>query len=184
MGDAQGHSLWPDEGPLSTVIVQVAVLSDLLEKLRRLAAENGWSEEEALRIALANGVHYLLGEKRLASAPADEASLRAEVARLTEELMDMHSMYAVMKFRAFTLEQEKQVLEFRVTGLEGENRMSAWRLAKFRKDEEALRAELRRLQEENERLSQEVTALRGPSPPPPPPGWRRLLARLRARGKE
>ena len=158
--------------------VQVTLPRQLLQQALALARENRWSDDEAFRIVFAYGVSYLLGERRLGEAMARDDDLAQEVRRLTDDLMTMHSMYAVMKFRAFTLEQEKQVLEFRVTGLEGENRMSAWRLAKFRQDEEALRAEIATLEAENRRLREQLA---GQKPAPAPQSRRGLLGRLRKR---
>jgi hypothetical protein len=146
--------------PWGPETVHFTVPRDLLRKALALAQENRWSDDEALRIVFAYGVSYLLGERRLREAMARDHELAQEVQRLTDELMTMHSMYAVMKFRAFTLEQEKQALELRIAGLEGENRMYAQRLAKFRQDEEALRAEIATLEGEKRRLEAENRRLR------------------------
>jgi|FLYL01.1.fsa_nt_gi hypothetical protein len=157
--------------------VKVGLSNEVLEQVRRLAEENGWAEEEALRIILANGLFYLLGEQRLAELNLRDSELGVEVTRLTAELMDAQSKYAVMKFRAFTLQQDNQALEFQNTALRVENGMAMSRLDKFREDEELLRAELRRLQNENEQLRRRASALAEPAEAPSsrPSLVRRLL---------
>jgi len=93
--------------------------------------------------------------------------------------MDMHSMYAVMKYRAYTLSEAKQALEFNVTGLETENRWSTSRLWQFRADEERMQKELDALRGENERLRQRLAGFEAPGGEPASPQPRRpLLARV------
>lgn len=160
--------------------VQMSLSKDVLDQARKLAEENGWSEEEALPIIFANGLFYLLGRQRLAGLDGHDPDLAAEVRRLTAELMDIQSKYAVIKFRAFTLQQDNQALEFQNTALRVENGMAVSRLDKFREDEEALRADLSRQRTENEQLRQRL----GLSQPvavarTPPSLFRRLLPWLR-----
>lgn len=140
---------------MATETVELSLSNEMVAQTQELAKENGWDEDEAYRIVFANGLAYLSGQRRLRGLEGvldDGAAVTGELKRLLSELMDVQSKYAVMKFRAFTLDQAKQVLEFNVTGLRGENRLSAWRLQKFREDEELLRTEIARLKEENERL--------------------------------
>jgi DNA repair exonuclease SbcCD ATPase subunit len=177
-----GREMYADlfEG-VSPTSIQVPVLQEVANQARKLAEENGWSEEDAFQILFAHGLYYLLGEQRLQGSDGHEADAVAEVKRLTAELMDMQSKYAVMKFRAYTLNEAKQSLEFNLVGLETENRWSGERLKKFREDEELLKAKLSRVNEEIEQLRQRLAVLEGTAPPPlPRPGVvRRLLQRLR-----
>ena len=165
----------------STTLIEVRVLGETLREANHLIGENGWKVDEGLRIIFANGLYYLRGQKRIEGLDGYESGLAAEVERLSKELMDMQSMYAVMKFRAFSLEQAKQTLEFNVVGLEGENRWSGERMKKFREDEELIRAEVDRLRQENEQLRQRLSVLEGTAEPPPPETGlvRRLLRRVR-----
>lgn len=161
--------------------VQMSLSKDVLDQARKLAEENGWSEEEAVQIIFANGLFYLLEQQRLAGLDGQGPDLAAEVRRLTAELMDLQSKYAVMKFRAFTLQQDNQTLQFQNTGLRAENGMAMSRLDKFREDEELLRAELRRIQQENDQLCRRLALLEGEIEVPPtrPSLIRRLLPWLR-----
>lgn len=179
-----GREMYADlfEG-VSPASIQVPVLQEVANQARKLAEENGWSEEDAFQILFAHGLYYLLGERRLQGSDGQDAHAVAEVKRLTAELMDMQSKYAVMKFRAYTLNEAKQNLEWNLVALETENRWSGERLKMFREDEELLRAEVSRLSTENEELRQRLAVLEGTAPPPlPRPGLvRRFLQRLRGR---
>lgn len=168
-------------GDAWTTLIEIRIHSEMLKEANRLIGENGWEVDEGLRIIFANGLFYLLGRRRLEGLDGGQADLAEEVKRLTAELMDMQSKYAVMKFRAFTLQQDNQTLEFQNTGLRGENRMAMSRLTKFREDEQALTAELSRLRAENERLRQRLGLVEGDAtlPRPRPSLVRRLLPWLR-----
>jgi len=147
----------------STVTIEVLLLKETLRDAKPLIDEQKWSEQEGLQIIFANGLYYLRGERQLQHLPAGTDGLAAEVERLTTELMDMHSKYAVMKFRAYTLNEAKQALEFNVTGLETENRWSTARLWQFRADEERMQKELEALRAENQRLRQRLAQLEAPA---------------------
>jgi hypothetical protein len=178
-GDTREMYVDPLKGA-SAVTIEVPLLEETLRDAKALTEGQKWSEQEGLQIIFVNGLYYLRGERQLQEVPGWPDGLGGEVQRLTTELIDMQSKYAVMKFRAFTLDQAKQVLEFNVVGLEGENRLSAWRLQKFREDEELLRAELGRVKEENEQLRQRLALFEGQiEVPQPRPGFvRRLIAWL------
>jgi len=163
----------------STVTIEVLLLKETLRDAKPLIEEQKWSEQEGLQIIFANGLYYLRGERQLQHLPARTDGLAAEVERLTTELMDMHSKYAVMKFRAYTLNEAKQALEFNVTGLETENRWSTARLWQFRADEERMQKELDALRAENERLRQRLAELEAPEAEPTTQRRRQpLLARI------
>lgn len=164
---------------VSATTVEVPLLEETLRNARALIEQEKWDEQEGLQIIFANGLYYLRGEKQLQGIPGGTDGLAAEVQRLTTELMDMHSMYAVMRFRAYTLSEAKQALEFNVTGLEVENRWSTARLWQFRADEERMQKELEALHAENERLRQRLAQLEAPEAEPAPQQARKpLLGRL------
>lgn len=144
--------------------VSIALLEEEVRRAEELITANGWPRDEGMHIIFANGLAYLEGSARLRQATESEG-VSEEVERLTRELMDMHSKYAVMKFRAFSLDQAKQVLEMNVTGLEAENRASGSRIWKFREDEERLKGEVSRLKLENEQLRREIAVLQGTAEP-------------------
>ena len=163
----------------SATSVQVSLLEETLRNAKALIEEQKWDEQEGLQIIFANGLYYLRGERSLGRLSCDHDALAREVERLTEELMDMHSKYAVMKFRAYALNEAKQALEFNVTGLETENRWSTARLWQFRADEEQMQKELEALHAENRRLRQRLAELETPEAEPTTQRRRQpLLARI------
>jgi hypothetical protein len=164
----EGNEMYKDlfKG-VSTTTIPIPVLLEELEKAKVLFADNKWSEEEGTQIIFANGLAALQGMARLQEVSGTDGAFGSELERLTRELMDMQSKYAVMKFRAFTLDQAKQALEMNVTGLQVENRASGSRIWKFRADEEMLKGELHQLKAENERLGREIAVLRGEAEPEP-----------------
>jgi septal ring factor EnvC (AmiA/AmiB activator) len=148
---------------VSATTVEVPLLKETLRDARALIEQEKWDETEGLQIIFANGLYYLREERSLSKLSCDHDALAREVERLTRDLMDMHSMYAVMKYRAYTLSEAKQGLEFNITGLEVENRWSTSRLWQFRADEEEMRKELDALRTQNERLRQRLAQFEEPT---------------------
>jgi len=101
-------------------VVQIPILEETYQDILRLCQENEWEEEEGLRTVLAYGLGYLQGERELARLNVDGADLAAELQAKVEELSSYHSMYAVMKFKAFKLLQVARTLEMNVAGLRAE----------------------------------------------------------------
>ncbi len=163
-----------------TCEVQLRALDERYSQAMALCRENDWPEQEGLLIIFANGLHYLRGEKYLQGLDDSPDHLATEVKRLTDELMNVQSMYSVMKFRAYLLNQDNQALEFQNTALKTENRWSGARLRQFREDEELLRVELAKVKQESEQLRKQLAVLEGTAEPAPPePGFaQKLLRRL------
>lgn len=148
------HEETRDLADASKASVEIYILQDDLARACRLIEENEWGQEEGLLNIFVSGLYYLLGERRLQAIGSDHASATEEMERLIKDLMLYQSMYSVMKYRAFTLGEEKYVLEGNVSGLRAADRFSNERLKIFRRDEEMLRARLAELEEENSRLRQ------------------------------
>lgn len=129
--------------------VEVQMLEETYEEAMRLAAENGWDEAEALLIVFANGLAYLKGERRLDSVAGDEGDLKSALLEMTERCMEMESMYAAMKFRAYYLAEDRRTLELNVTGLRLDNNAMRKRLFEYRSEVEELKAQVERLEQEN-----------------------------------
>ena len=139
-------------------IVQIPILEETYQDILQMCLENEWEEEEGLRTVLAYGLGYLQGERELARLNVvDGADLAAELQAKVEELSSYHSMYAVMKFKAFKLQQVARTLEMNVAGLRGE-------LAFYQSAPSLLREQISQLQEENARLRERLAA----SPPDEP----------------
>jgi len=154
--NGNGESRGPLAGASKTA-VEISILDEDLDRARRLIADNNWGQDEGLLNVFVSGLYYLLGERSLQAIGSDHGSLAEEVEKLVKELMLYQSMYAVMKYRAFTLSQDKHVLEGNVAGFKAADRFSNARLRTFRDDEEALKAENERLREENEQLRKSLT---------------------------
>ena len=154
--NGNGESRGPLAGASKTA-VEISILDEDLDRARRLIDDNNWGQDEGLLNVFVSGLYYLLGERSLQAIGSDHGSLAEEVEKLVKELMLYQSMYAVMKYRAFTLSQDKHVLEGNVAGFKAADRFSNARLRTFRDDEEALKAENERLREENEQLRKSLT---------------------------
>jgi chromosome segregation ATPase len=159
--DINGSSLRKQASEAS---IEVSLLTEQLALAKELVRSNGWSDEEGYQIIFVNGLHFLLGERRLQSLDCDHDSLSREVERLTRELMEYQSMYAAMKYKAFTLSEEKYVLEGNVSGLEASDRFATSTIKRFRQEKETLKSRIRELEEEVAALRQslggEETAIR------------------------
>lgn len=119
------------------VKVEVAVLRETLDEAKRVFAANGWMEEEGLRIALTLGMGKIKAEQTLSDeslAPLDTPG------GLSDRLMQLDSLYAVMKYRAFHLMKDNQTLEIQNA---------------------ALRNTIHALEGHIQRLNEEIAALKG-----------------------
>jgi hypothetical protein len=173
-----------DERPafvgVSATEISVPLLLEEVEKARELIEANNWGEE-GYHIIFSNGLAYLRGEARLQTIAANGAPA-GELERITRELIDMHSQYAVMKFRAFMLDQARQTMEMNITGLKAENRWDGVRLRQFREDEERMGARIKYLEAETEALRMRIAILEGDAEPPAANkggGLRGVVRRLR-----
>ncbi|MCL4303666.1 MAG: hypothetical protein KJ077_48720 [Anaerolineae bacterium] len=124
------------------VKLEIEVLKETYDEIQAAIERNGWEVEEGLRILLTLGLGYVQGRQVI---EADDATR----AYLAEQLNQMASELAVMKFRTFSFMRDNQTLEMRmgalrnsVTGLEGVvHRLRPERDA-FKEEAEQLRADL------------------------------------------
>ncbi|MBC7232783.1 MAG: hypothetical protein H5T68_06050 [Chloroflexi bacterium] len=93
-----------------TVDIVIKVLKETYEDILAAIQRNGWELEEGLRIILTLGLGYTQGQ-RLLQADNEERN------RLIERLMDLESVAAVMKFRAFSCMRDNQVLDMQTGAL-------------------------------------------------------------------
>ena len=160
----EGEAERPDPlAGISRATVEINVLEEDLDRARRLIDDNNWGEDEGLLNVFVSGLYYLLGERILQAVSPDHDSRAQEMESLVKDLMLYQSMYAVMKYRAFTLSEQKHVLEGIVAGLEAADRFASARLRTFRHDEETLKAEITKLREENEQLRKRLALETPPS---------------------
>jgi hypothetical protein len=100
--------------------VEVRLPTDVSAEVRRLATNNGWPEEEAFFIVLTYGLNFL---RQHQSAGYDEPGMfrDADTDRIKARLVQLESLYAAMKFRAFTLKRDDEIFDMRDQALAIEN---------------------------------------------------------------
>lgn len=175
---------------VSVKTVQLEILEETYQSAMLLAESSGWFEAEALRIVFANGLAFLAGEASLAKIERSDLPQEAleDVNRAVRQLMEESSRYASLKFKAYRMSQDNQVLSMREAALRGELELAKYRLTLFRQDEEALKQRLAAVEEENTVLQQRLATLE-PAPPQgadlaaPRPGWLSRLLPHRGRVK-
>ena len=96
------------------VKVEVELLEETLEEARRVFAANGWTDAEGLRIVMTTGIGKLKSEQTLSD---DTLASPDTVKGLSNRMMQLESLYAVMKYRAFHLMKDNQILEIQNNAL-------------------------------------------------------------------
>lgn len=129
------------------VTVQIDLLHEHYDTLQRLCKANGWKEQEGLLTVLMAGMGYLDANFQVESInqSEDSAELTRRVNSLVQDLASYHSMYAVMKFKAFKMYKLNQTLEFNVAGLRATERMWEEWAERMRKEQTELKTEVLRL---------------------------------------
>jgi uncharacterized protein YaaN involved in tellurite resistance len=138
------------------VTVEIEVLKETYDDLLAAIEHNGWEREEGLRTLLTLGLGYAQAERMEQGNAQERAGLR-------ERQMNLESIAAVMKFRAYEFMKDNQILEMRMNALrttaEGLKGV-VWRL----KDENAaLRRELEQVKADNASLKKALAKARGES---------------------
>jgi hypothetical protein len=96
------------------VTVSVELLGETLEEAREVFAANGWTEAEGLRIVMTAGIGKL---KTAPTLSDDDLASPDTVKGLSDRMMQLESLYAVMKYRAFHLMKDNQTLEIQNNAL-------------------------------------------------------------------
>lgn len=166
MNDQASSPVGPDMADRPAVLedvlprVALPLLPETHDQLTTLARENGWSLEEAARIALQYGLSALETPGLLAAYaahPPDDAPGQAHLPPAERLLADSRAMYAAMKYRAFTLQQQVQTQALNIRGLQG--KAAAWeRWAR------QMRAQVAQLQAENAALRAHAADAAPPGP--------------------
>ena len=136
-----------DEAESATL--QIELLKENYEELLKVVADTEWAVDEGFRTVLLSGLGYLSAKAKLDEVNRLAANGDAEAAKkmdaMVKELAAYHSMYSVMKFKAFKLYKVNQVLEFNVSGLRATERMWEGWADRMRRQHAAQQAELLRL---------------------------------------
>lgn len=129
------------------VTVQIDLLREHYDSIMRICRENEWKEQEGLLTVIMSGLGYLDSTLQLESInrSEDAGELVQRVDSLVQDLASYHSMYAVMKFKAFKMYKLSQTLEFNVAGLRATERMWEEWAERMRKEQAELRTEVLRL---------------------------------------
>jgi hypothetical protein len=172
---------WEDERNrlqegVSVAAVQLEILQETYQSAMSLAETNGWSEAEALRIVFANGLAFLAGEASVSKIQRSDLAQEVveDANRMVRQLLEESSRYASLKFKAYRMSQDNQVLTMREAGLEGELELAKHRLTLFRRDEDLLKQRLSALEEENTKLRQKLASLEPAAQGEEAPTGRRL----------
>lgn len=129
------------------VTVTINLLREQYDAIERLARSKGWEEQYGLLMVLMSGLGYLdasLQIERINRAIGERAA-GERVDSLVQDLASYHSMYAVMKYKAFKMYKINQTLEFNVAGLRATERMWEEWAERMRREQADLRAEVLRL---------------------------------------
>jgi chromosome segregation ATPase len=167
--------------------LEVWVTREMAEDLRALLQEEGWTQDEGLRLILGAG----MGAVRAAQAEADlenEALPEANDAPPTFEamrrrLIHVEASLAVLRFRLFEAQEANRAWNLSTGAIQAENVGLNALVKRQKEDIEALKA---RLAELEAALRQATSAPAPPAPASEPPsggGWGRLR-RLWPRGRK
>lgn len=131
------------------VSLEVEILEENYRELKALMQANEWGTDEGLRTVFLAGLGFQRAQWHLdaisALAQRDDPALIERVDAMVNELASYHSMYSVLKFKAFKLYKLNQVLEFNNSGLRAQEELWQEWAARMRRDKEDLKAEVIRL---------------------------------------
>jgi len=140
----------PEFDRAESVTVQIEILKESYDKLKDVIVANEWEQEEGLRTVLLNGLGYLESDLQVkgineAAFAANQAEAAKRMDTLVKDLAAYHSMYSVMKYKAFKYYKVNQVLEFNISGLRATERMWEGWAERTRRQQAELQAENLRL---------------------------------------
>ena len=153
----------------STVTVSIEILKESLDEILAIARESGYSEDEAVRLVLLSGLGYESGRlhldtlNRAANLGTELSAARVEA--IVNDLAGYHSMYSVLKYKAFKLYKQNQRLEFNNAGLRAQEQMWQEWSDRMRKERDSLRDEVLRLKSMLSEFSLNWEASGGPPLP-------------------
>jgi len=133
----------------SQVTLNVELLKENYDELLRIIEANEWSLDEGLTTVLLAGLGMQKGLMHLSEvngmAARGDAHAGKRIDDVVQELAAYHSMYSVMKFKAFKLYKMNQALEFNNSGLRAQEEMWQEWADRMRQERESLNAELARM---------------------------------------
>jgi hypothetical protein len=138
---------------LAVSTIEIELPEDLRRAADRMIADEEWDEYGYLRI-FATGLTFLRGERQLAHLSGDalDPATKADAERAVKQLMEESSRFAVLRFKAYRMAEDNQVLAMHENAWRADAEMLQQRVKRFREDEEALRTRIRTLEDENAAL--------------------------------
>jgi hypothetical protein len=133
----------------TAVTVSIEILAETYQEILAVARASGYDEDEAVRTVLLSGLGYESGRLHLDTLNRTAqlgTELSAErVDAIVSELAGYHSMYSVLKYKAFKLYKQNQRLTFNNAGLRAQEKMWNEWADRVRRERDAQDAELLRL---------------------------------------
>ena len=133
----------------SAITLQIEILRESYDELLRVFEANEWPMDEGLTtmllsgLGLQKGMVYLDEVKGMVARGDAHASQRVD--DIVQELAAYHSMYSVMKFKAFKQYKLNHLLEFNNAGLRAQEQMWQEWAERMRTERDELSAEVIRL---------------------------------------
>ncbi len=131
-----------------TVTLEIEILRESYNEILQVIEANEWEGPEGLRTVLLTGLGYLDASIKLDTINRTldgDPQAAQRIDRMVRDLVSYHSMYSVMKFKAFKLYKLSQTLEFNVAGLRATDRMWEEWADRMRREQAELQAEALRL---------------------------------------
>jgi len=153
---------------------------DLNEMRQYLAGGQFANENEGWRFMLATGYAYLRGQREILTPDGAGFDVKG-IQKSMKRLVEIESMYAVMKNRTYTWMKDHQTMEMQNSALHRLAGGYRGKLAIVQAENQAIKAEVAALRERLERLApaQEPEPAASERPAPAARWWRRLLDRAR-----
>ena len=152
-------------------------LHEMRDYLKQGTFEN---ENEGWRYLLATGYAYLRGKERLL-LPDGSGIDPAGIAENLRRQIEIESMYAVLKQRAYVWMTDYQTMNLQTGALHTMNSGYRALIDQLQAENQALKAERKQLRQQLAQLTPQAetsaVALVQPDPPVPLPRWKRFLKR-------
>jgi len=135
------RALFAGEG---IVTLEIQVTQTTHEKMLAALARKGLEPEAGLRIMLTMGLGYLEGQRFLQSGHADQD-------RLLDDLLNLESKAAVMKYHAYDYMRDNKIMEMRMRATQSMAKDYEQAIGRLRTEIEVLQAENEASRQELER---------------------------------
>ena len=129
---------------MAEVTMQLA--ADMLEEIKALAGERGWSGADAAAFALGYGIGCMKEAQARQLLERNDQAARDEIDLMLRDMREMHAQYAVMKHRTWTFLQAFQAASLSSGALVNQVAGLKSVVTRLRAENDDLRQEIVRLQ--------------------------------------